>query len=131
MLRTWTRLDDETEGRVAEIIDAAVAVHRELGPGFLERVYHNAMCLELTVRSLPFECEKAVVITYKGRPVGTHRLDLIVCDRVVVELKAAKGPEPVHLARMISYLKASEIRVGLLMNFGFSTLAEGLKRVVL
>ena len=107
------------------------AVHKAIGPGYGESIYKNAFCLELIARNIPFECEKSFVVTYRDRPVGTHRLDLIVRDRVVVELKAVKTLKRVHGAQVLAYLKASHLPVGLLMNFGGATLKEGLKRFVL
>jgi len=82
-------------------------------------------------RTIPFETEKSFVLRYRDRPVGRHRLDLIVGGRVVVELKAVKALERAHEAQLLAYLKASQLPVGLLMNFGAATLKEGLKRIIL
>jgi GxxExxY protein len=131
MIRTWTSLDDDTERHVQEVIDCGVAVHRALGPGFVESVYRNGFCLELQSRKIPFESEKSVTVKYRETPIALHRLDLVVYGSIVVELKAVKCLEPVHQAQLLSYLKASGLRVGLLMNFAGSTLRQGLKRVVL
>ncbi len=131
MIRVPSRLDEQTEQYVSEAMDCGFAVHRELGPGYGEAIYENAICLELLARNLPFEREKSFVITYRDRPVGLHRLDLIVRGRVIVELKATRALERVHEAQILSYLKASQLPVGLLMNFGAPTLKEGLKRIVL
>jgi len=131
MLRVPSPLDDKTEAQIEMVIDCALAVHRTLGPGFIESVYHNALCLELQSRDIPFETERTVVVRYRERPVGIHRLDLIVHSAVVVELKAVKWLDPAHHAQVLSYLRATGYRVGLLMNFGGATLAQGLRRVVL
>lgn len=112
-------------------MECGFAVHKAIGPGYGESIYKNAFCLELLARNIPFESEKSFVVTYRDRPVGTHRLDLVVQGRVVVELKAVKTLKPVHNAQVLAYLKASKVRVGLLMNFGGATLKEGLKRIVL
>ena len=131
MIRVPSPLDDETEKYVFETMACGFAVHKAIGPGYGESIYKNAFCLELIARNIPFECEKSFVVTYRDRPVGTHRLDLIVRDRVVVELKAVKTLKRVHGAQVLAYLKASHLPVGLLMNFGGATLKEGLKRFVL
>ena len=113
------------------IIDCALAVHRSLGPGFIESVYHNALCLELQSRDIPFETERTVAVRYREKTVGIHRLDLVVNGAVVVELKAVKCLDAAHHAQVLSYLKATGYRVGLLMNFGGATLGQGLRRIVL
>jgi GxxExxY protein len=89
------------------------------------------MRVELTARGISFSCEKTFSVMYRGAAVGQYRLDFVVQDAVVVELKAVKGLDPVHIAQVMAYLKASKLRVGLLMNFSGATLKEGLKRVVL
>jgi GxxExxY protein len=91
----------------------------------------NAFCVELLARQIPFEREKPFVVKYRDRPVGTHRLDLIVRERIVVELKAVKMLKRVHEAQVLAYLKASRLPIALLMNFGGATLKEGLRRTVL
>ena len=131
MIRMPSRLDDETEKYIFETMECAFSVHKAIGPGYSEGIYKNALCLELLARQIPFDREKPFVVTYRGRPVGTHRLDLIVRDRVVVELKAVKELKRVHEAQVLAYLKASRLRVALLMNFGGATLKEGLRRFVL
>jgi GxxExxY protein len=110
------------------VIGAAIEVHKKLGPGFLESVYEEALCLELTARDIPFERQRSLQIFYNGQAVGEHRLDLFVAGCLVVELKAVRQFEDVHLAIMLSYLKATNCEVGLLLNFGTPTLA--VKRVV-
>lgn len=124
-------MDDETEKYVFEAMACGFAVHKAIGPGYGESIYKNAFCVELLARTIPFESEKPFVINYRGRPLGTHRLDLIVRGRVVVELKAVKILKRVHEAQVLAYLKASRLPVALLMNFGGATLKEGLRRIVL
>ena len=131
MLRVPSPLDEQTESYVRETMDCCYAVHKTLGPGFLELTYKNAICLELLARNIPFECEKAVTVHYRGRPVAIHRLDLVVRGRVLVELKATKMPKRVHEAQVLAYLKASRLPVGLLMTFGAPTLKEGFRRIIL
>jgi GxxExxY protein len=101
----------------AEIIGAAITVHTALGPGFLESIYEEALCIELTIRKIPFERQRIVIITYRDRPIGEHRLDLMVAGRVVVELKATKDLDPVHYSIVRSYMKATNVVSGLLLNF--------------
>jgi GxxExxY protein len=131
MLRVTSPLDDETERCIDEAMDCGFAVHRALGPGFGELIYKNAFCVELLARQIPFECERSFVVKHRDRPVGRHKLDLILRQRVVVELKAVKMLKRVHEAQVLAYLKASRLPVALLMNFGGATLKEGLKRIVL
>ena len=101
----------------AEIISAAIAVHKALGPGFLESIYEEALCIQLTSQNIPFERQKVVHLTYRGFPIGEHRLDLLVDTRVVVELKAIKAFEPIHFSIVRSYMKAVNADSGLLLNF--------------
>ena len=131
MIRVPSPLDEQTEIYVKETMDCGYVVHKALGPGFLEPAYKNAFCLELSVRKIPFECEKSVTVRYRGRPIALHRLDLVVGGCVIVELKAVKLLKRVHEAQVLAYLKASKLPVGLLMNFGGATLKEGFRRIIL
>ena len=106
-------------------------VHCALGPGLLESIYAQALCIELQMTGIPFERETCVPISYRGYFLCDHRLDLVVSDQLVPELKAVERLAPVHHAQLLSYLRASKIRVGLLMNFNVPVLQDGLKRVVL
>lgn len=109
------------------IIQAAIAVHRTLGPGFLESLYEEALCIELAGRNIPLERQKFIRLTYAGKPIGEHRLDSFVADRVVVELKAITALEPVHFSVVRSYMKATNVNSGLLLNFAAMPLT--IKRV--
>ena len=131
MLRVMSPLDDETEKYVFETMSCGFAVHKAIGPGYGEKIYKNAFCVELLERKIPFECEKFFVVKYHDRPVGTHRMDLIVRGRVLVELKAVKRLKRAHEAQVLAYLKVSRLPIALLMNFGGATLKEGLQRIVL
>jgi GxxExxY protein len=93
-------------------------VHSHLGPGYIESIYQRALLPELTVRGLSVQTESHIEILYKGYPVGKHRMDLVVCDLVIVELKAVTGIGEVHLAQALSYLKASGLQLALILNFG-------------
>lgn len=111
-------------------IGAALAVHRQLGPGFLESIYSKALCIELAARSLPFEKEKSIEVVYRGVPIRGQRIDLIVGGQVVVEVKAVSAIEPIHVAQLVSYLRTTELRLGLLINFHERLLKDGIRRVV-
>ena len=111
-----------------KIIGCAIEVHRKLGPGFLESVYENALIIELHKQNLKVEREREVTIKYDEIEVGRHRLDLIVDDTIVVELKAAKNIEDVHFAIAKSYLKALGKEHGLIINFSKPVLE--VKRVI-
>ncbi len=111
------------------IIEAAINVHRELGPGFIESVYHGAMEVSLQQAGLFYETEREVRSCFAGADVGCHRLDLVVEGQIIVELKAVKALEDIFFAKVRSYLKAMGLHVGLLMNFNSPTLT--VKRVVL
>ncbi len=110
------------------VIGAALAVHTTLGPGFLEGIYQRALELELTAMGLRFESQLSVPIRYRGELVGVHRLDLLVESSVVVELKAVSAVLDAHLAQLRSYLRATDTRIGLLLNFNAAVL--GVRRVV-
>ena len=121
----------ETEAVATTAIGAAIAVHRELGPGFLERIYLDAYCLELHALGIPFQRECGVTVTYRGIAIPGQRIDLIVGERVVVELKAVVKIDPIHDAKVMSYLKTTKLRLGLILNFHARTMKEGIRRVVL
>ncbi|MBI3822838.1 MAG: GxxExxY protein [Planctomycetes bacterium] len=118
----------EFEVLSGRILEAAVAVHKALGPGFLESIYQKAMEVALRRREISFEDQKEIGVVFEGELVGLHRLDLVVSNEIIVELKAVKAFEDIHYAQLKSYLKATGLRVGLLLNFNATTLA--IKRVV-
>ena len=118
----------EHEELTGTIIGAAIAVHRELGPGFLETGEGNALVIELRSRSVAFQSQLSVAVLYRGAEVGTHRLDLFVADEIVVELKAVKDITDVHFAVVRSYLRAVRRKHALILNFAKSTLEA--KRVL-
>ena len=112
----------------ARIIGAAIEVHRELGPGFLEGIYEEALKIELSEHSMRYDSQKEIKIEYLGVEIGVHRLDLLVEKKIIVELKAVKELTDIHFAQLRSYLKAADLRVGLLLNFAKPTLE--IRRVV-
>ena len=112
-------------------IGAAIKVHRKLGPGFLEAIYENALCVELGLQKIPFANQVEIHIDYKGIEVGIGRIDLLIGKLIVVELKTVEQLHPIHTAQVISYLKATNARLGLLVNFNVPILKDGIKRIVL
>jgi GxxExxY protein len=118
----------EYEELTGEILAAAVAVHRALGPGFIEAIYERALVIELRKRGLKVLQQVEIEVTYEGVVVGTHKLDLIVEDTIILELKAIKAFEDIHFAVLRSYLRAFGKEHGLLLNFGRPRLQA--KRVI-
>ena len=115
----------------AEVIDAAVHVHRSLGPGLLESVYEVVLAHELSKRGLTVEQQKAIPIVYENLIFpDPFRADLLVAHRVIVELKSVEAIQPVHFKQILTYLRLSGFRVGLLINFNLPLLKDGIKRVV-
>jgi GxxExxY protein len=115
----------------AKIIEAAIEVHRVLGPGFLEAIYEEALAHEFRLRGISYERQKPIVIRYKDIVAGEQRLDLLVDGKVIVELKAIKDFEDIHLAIALSYMRATNIPVALLINFNKPRLTQGIKRLQL
>ena len=113
------------------VIGAAIEVHKTLGPGYLESVYEEALALELGLNDVACERQAPIRIDYKGSVVGEGRLDLLVDRSLVVGLKAVDGLQPIHHAQVLSYLKATHCRLGLLINFNVRVLRDGIKRIVL
>jgi GxxExxY protein len=111
-----------------EVVGAAMEVHGILGPGFLESVYEAALAHELALRGIPFEQQKRLPVQYKGQRVGDYVADLVVDDKIVVELKAVSKLAPAHEAQAHNYLAATGLRLALLLNFGEPSLQQ--KRIV-
>ncbi len=120
-----------TEELIRCIIGAAIQVHRALGPGLGESLYEQALCHEFVLQQITYECQKQVKVTYKDVIIGVQRVDLIVEDAVIVELKAVDALLPIHHAQIISYLRATHLQAGLLINFNVSRLKDGVRRVVI
>ncbi len=112
------------------VIGAAIEVHRQLGPGFIEYVYRKAMAYELSLRGLEVEQEKQILVPYKDIQIAGQRLDLLVAGRLIAELKCVEEFAPIHQAQLLSYLKATRLRVGLLINFKTQLVRDGIKRMV-
>ena len=122
-------MSDDITGAV---IGAAIEVHRTLGPGLLESAYEECLCREPELRNIPFERQKPLPLKYKGTDIDcAYRLDIVVGHEVVVELKACNALEPVHEAQLLTYLRLSGVKVGLLINFNVPVLRDGIRRLVL
>lgn len=119
------------ENYAHQVIGAAIEVHRTLEPGFVESVYEQALAVEMTLRHLPFVQQYPVSISYKGRAVGDSRLDFLIGDCLIVELKAVESLLPIHKAQVISYLRTTGLTLGLLINFNVEILKNGIKRIIL
>jgi GxxExxY protein len=113
------------------VLEAAMEVHREVGPGFAESAYEMALAIELGRQAIPFERQPTVRLRYKGHDIGEGRMDLLVGGQLVVELKAVEALAPVHISQVLAYLKATRLTLGLLINFNVRRLALGVRRVVL
>lgn len=124
-------MDAQIEEASNKVIGAAIEVHRHLGPGYLESVYEEALAAELTLRAIPFARQVVFGLDYKGHVIGEGRLDFMVDGCLIVELKAVEALAPIHTAQCISYLKANQKRLALLINFNVSVLKDGIKRVAL
>lgn len=113
-----------------KILAAAVAVHKALGPGLPENSYQAAMAIEMTELGLQFQREPLLSVTYKGKTIGHHRPDFIVENSVVLELKSASGLDPVFTTQVLTYLRLTRLRVGLLLNFNVAAMGYGVKRIM-
>ncbi len=124
--------DNIPENTVTQrIIKCAIEVHKQLGPGLLESIYENALAIELELEGLAYKEQLAVPIIYKGRSLGEHRLDLLIEDMVIVEIKSVERFDPVFEAQLLTYLRLTKKKVGLLINFNTRLVKDGIKRFVL
>jgi GxxExxY protein len=132
VMRVSSPLSQEAEAAMTATIGCAIAVHTALGPGFIEAIYKKAMCVELESRNLGYEVERPITVDYRGVSLTGQRVDLIVEGHIVVELKSVIRLDEVHRQQLISYLRTTGLRGGLLVNFRTAILPRnGLKRVVL
>ena len=121
---------DDINKLTGEVIGAAIEVHRVLGPGLLENVYEQCLCRELELRNIQIEKQKALPVNYNGIELDCgYRLDIVVPDKLIVELKACESLLPIHEAQLLTYLKITGIRIGLLINFNVPFLKDGIKRM--
>jgi GxxExxY protein len=113
------------------VIGCAIEVHKSLGPSLKESSYHKALCEALSERNIRYAAQQSVQVLFKGTPVGTYQPDLIVENVVVVELKSVDRLIPLFTSQVISYLRITGLRVGLILNFNCAKMTDGIKRVVL
>lgn len=119
-------LKDITE----KIISCAIEVHSILGPGLLESVYEESLAYEFKLRGIKFERQKEINLKYKGKEVGGHRIDFLIEGKVILEIKAVETMNKIYQAQLLTYLKAMNKKVGLLINFNVEKLKEGIKRLI-
>jgi GxxExxY protein len=124
-------IPEATEAAGRRVIGCGITVHRILGPGYREVIYERAYCLELESAGLRYECEKKILVPYKRWEIPGHKLDLIVEGCVIVELKALPRLTELHRLQVLSYLKATGLRLGFVMNFNTDVLKHGIKRIAL
>ena len=129
-MRRRSALDEGTERLVSRTIGCAIAVHSALGPGLLEAIYVDALTIELALAGIQSQRERPVMIEYRGVALRQYRVDLVVGELVVVEVKSVRRLDTVHEAQVASYLRAMGLRVGLLLNFNTVRLVQGLRRIV-
>lgn len=121
-----TELNKITE----RIIGCGIEVHRHLGPGLLESAYEAALCFELGLQGLQYQRQVPIPLTYKGEQIGDYRIELVVEDTVVVEIKSVERHDPLFEAQVLTYLKITVKKIGLLMNFNSRLLTNGIKRLI-
>ncbi len=132
MKRSCSPLPEKMEQLAAQIVDACYTVHREMGPGLLESVYEECLCREFSLRGIPFRRQAPVALTYKGSDLSaTLRIDIVVRDTIIVELKCVKDFEPVHVAQLLSYLRLASKPIGFLVNFHVRNIGSGIRRFVM
>jgi GxxExxY protein len=122
---------EEKDLLTERIIGCAIEVHRAIGPGLLEITYEAALAIEMTAAGLPFQRQIIVPVSYKGQPIGEHRLDFLVEDSVILELKSVERFDPLFEAQLLTYLRLTGKKRGLLLNFNTRLLKDGIRRFVL
>ena len=122
---------NELDRLAQTVIGAAIEVHRALGPGYLELLYEEALCIELNMRHIDNSRQHPIAVRYKGHPIGEGHIDILISSILVVELKAVEALALIHTAQIMSYLRATGLHLGLLINFNVPILKQGIKRVAL
>ena len=122
---------DDLNAISEKIIGCAIEVHKNLGPGLLESVYEKAMCFEIGSNGMKFQNQVTIPIIYKGAILGEHRIDMIVENEIITEFKAVDRLDPVFKAQLLSYLRLTNKKLGLLINFNVPYLRDGIQRVIL
>ena len=130
-LRIVSTLSEKHEQLINKVIGAAIEVHRHLGPGFLESIYERALYYELQSQGIQFETQVEILVPYKEISISGQRLDLIIEKFLILELKAVEAILPIHEAQLMSYLKSTGLKVGLIINFRVKRLKAGIRRIVL
>jgi GxxExxY protein len=125
------RMEEQLDPQTRRVIGCAIAVHRFLGPGLLESVYRTALAIEMELEGVAFNRERAFSVTYRGKTIGEFHPDFIVQDEVVVEVKSVSSHDRVFDAQVLTYLRLTGLKKGLLLNFGRPVLKDGIKRYVL
>ena len=121
----------ENKALTGEVIGAAIEVHKTLGPGLLESAYEECLCREFDIRGLSYERQRELPIEYKGMELDcSYRLDVVVANSVILELKACESLEPIYEAQLLTYLRLTGIKTGLLINFNVPVLRDGIRRLV-
>ena len=113
-----------------KIISCAIEVHSNLGPGLLESVYEEALAYEFDLRGIKYQRQRAIELKYKGKKIGAHRVDFLVEGEIILDLKATEGINNIYVAQVLTYLRATKKRVGLLINFNVERLKEGIRRLI-
>jgi len=121
--------DPELNRITNAVIGAAIAVHRELGPGHVEAIYGRALAIEFAHRGIAFQKESPITLSYRGQAVGNGRLDFLVEGRVILELKSIEAIGPVQRAQMLTYLRITHHRLGIILNFNVARLVDGIRRI--
>lgn len=128
----YDTLSPQTESIAKEIVDIAVTIHKQLGPGLLESIYEKCFCYELARRNIPFKRQKNLPIVYDEMIIDEGlRIDILVADEIIIELKAQEVPHAVWEAQLLSYLKLSKKRLGFLINFHVTLMKNGIKRFII
>lgn len=122
--------DQEMNALTGDVIGAAIEVHRQIGPGLDEALYAAALCIEFRLRGIEYTREVTFNVEYKGESIGTKRLDFVVGGRLIVELKAVEDLTKLHKAQVLTYLKITGYKIGLLINFNTLVLKEGIRRII-
>jgi len=118
-------------GVTDQIISCAIEVHSTLGPGLLESIYEESLAHEFALRGITYERQREISLRYKGKDVGRHRIDYLIENEVIVELKAVEAMNKIYEAQLLTYLRAMNKRIGLLINFNVGRLKEGIKRLII
>ena len=128
---SFSPVPEAAEKACKECVDAAIHIHKALGPGFKEVIYARAFCLELDARGMTFESEKKILVRYKTWEIPGQKVDLLVAGVLLVEIKSVPKIRRIHHSQVISYLKTLDLRLGLILNFNTRYMKDGIKRIVL